>query len=257
MQNFRFSFDLFRGCAGFQPVDFELRVTPEFNINYVLARENGLTVIDVRARSASHRHQRRHAGTVRRKAPVTPNEAYFDFTSRARSASSASPAISAASSSPTSSPARASSAPSTTTSSSTIWRTSTCWRRTPTAASTAGGIGNQSVYAANLYWSDFLTKGYNLNFSALYNNDQPSFLVDKNGFLVRPAPVGLPAAAQGPRRLCRASPATATSGASTSRTRSTRRSDATIFNPIPARNNRAAHQRAAGRARSLRTKRTG
>ena len=61
----------------------------------------------------------------------------------------------------------------------------------------------QQVYAANLYWSDFLTKGYTLNFSALYNHDQPSFLVDKNGFLVRPAPVGLPAAAQGARRLCR------------------------------------------------------
>ena len=51
---------------------------------------------------------------------------------------------------------------------------------------------NQSVYAANLYWNDFLTKGYNLNFSALYNNDQPSFLIDKNGFLVRPAPAGIP-----------------------------------------------------------------
>src|SRR5207302_9870910 len=50
----------------------------------------------------------------------------------------------------------------------------------------------QQVSAANLYWSDFLTKGYTLNFSALYNHDQASFLIDKNGFLVRPAPLGLP-----------------------------------------------------------------
>src|SRR5260370_23622144 len=50
----------------------------------------------------------------------------------------------------------------------------------------------QQVYAANLYWSDFLTKGYTLNFSALYNHDQPTFLIDKDGFLVRPAPVGVP-----------------------------------------------------------------
>ena len=28
--------------------------------------------------------------------------------------------------------------------------------------------------------------------SALYNHDQPTFLIDKNGFLVRPAPVGVP-----------------------------------------------------------------
>jgi hypothetical protein len=50
----------------------------------------------------------------------------------------------------------------------------------------------QQVAIANLYWSDFLTKGYTLNFSALYNHDQPSFFVDKNGFLVRPAPIGFP-----------------------------------------------------------------
>ena len=54
---------------------------------------------------------------------------------------------------------------------------------------------NQSVYAANLYWNDALTPGYNLNFSLLYNNDQPTFLMDKNGFLVRPAPIGNAASA--------------------------------------------------------------
>jgi hypothetical protein len=35
-------------------------------------------------------------------------------------------------------------------------------------------------------------KGYNLNFSLLYNHDQPTFLIDKDGFLVRPAPLGVP-----------------------------------------------------------------
>src|SRR5947209_222306 len=34
-QNFRLSFDLFQGSAAFRPVDYELRVTPEFNINYL------------------------------------------------------------------------------------------------------------------------------------------------------------------------------------------------------------------------------
>jgi hypothetical protein len=32
-QNFRLSFDLFRGDAGFRPIDWELKITPEFNIN--------------------------------------------------------------------------------------------------------------------------------------------------------------------------------------------------------------------------------
>ncbi|MBL8222577.1 MAG: hypothetical protein JNL62_25285, partial [Bryobacterales bacterium] len=47
-ESFRVSFDFFRGSAGFQPVDFEIRITPEFNINYLRARENALTRIDVR-----------------------------------------------------------------------------------------------------------------------------------------------------------------------------------------------------------------
>jgi hypothetical protein len=51
---------------------------------------------------------------------------------------------------------------------------------------------HQTVYAANLYWQDFLTLGYTANFSLLYNNDQPTFHLDKNGFLVRPARVGDP-----------------------------------------------------------------
>src|SRR6185295_500861 len=51
-QSFRLSFDLFRGSAGFRPVDYELRITPEININYLRVRENGLTRADVRERTA-------------------------------------------------------------------------------------------------------------------------------------------------------------------------------------------------------------
>jgi hypothetical protein len=47
-QNFRIGFDIFRGSAGFEPVDLEFKITPEFNINYAVARENGLLAIDVR-----------------------------------------------------------------------------------------------------------------------------------------------------------------------------------------------------------------
>ena len=34
-ESLRLSFDLFRGSAGFRPVDYELCITPEFNINYL------------------------------------------------------------------------------------------------------------------------------------------------------------------------------------------------------------------------------
>jgi len=101
-QNFRFSFDLFHGAAGFKPVDWEVRVTPEFNINYLRARETGQINVDV------------SRGLDR-----------ISISLRFVQASNASPATSADLSSATNSPARASSAPSTTTSSNTTWRTST------------------------------------------------------------------------------------------------------------------------------------
>jgi hypothetical protein len=190
-QKFRLGFDLFRGSAGFEPVELEVKVTPEFNINYAAARENGLLAIDVRP------------GTHRTDTAVGMQELYvekrlfagkpfFDFTS-----------------------VRAG-----------IQRFTSDFRGLIFSDEQPGArlFGNfhnnvfqynlayfnllekdansglnhwqsrrQQVWAANLYWSDFLTKGYTLNFSALYNHDQPSFLVDKNGFLVRPAPVGFPA----------------------------------------------------------------
>jgi hypothetical protein len=36
-QSVRLSIELFRGSAGFKPVDFSLKITPEFNINYLRA----------------------------------------------------------------------------------------------------------------------------------------------------------------------------------------------------------------------------
>lgn len=47
-QNFIFSLELFKGDTAFKPRDWELRVTPVFNINYLDARETGVVNIDVR-----------------------------------------------------------------------------------------------------------------------------------------------------------------------------------------------------------------
>ncbi|MGH9730603.1 MAG: carboxypeptidase regulatory-like domain-containing protein, partial [Candidatus Acidiferrales bacterium] len=48
-QNFRLSFDLFHGDTSFKPVDWQIRFTPEFNINYLNTQELGLVNINVRA----------------------------------------------------------------------------------------------------------------------------------------------------------------------------------------------------------------
>jgi hypothetical protein len=49
----------------------------------------------------------------------------------------------------------------------------------------------QQVLVANLYWQDFLRKGFTEEFSIHQMHDQKSFKYDRNGILVRPAPVGV------------------------------------------------------------------
>ena len=80
-QNFRIGFDIFRGSAGFEPVDLEFHITPEFNINYAVARENGLIAIDVRPRHAPHRYRDRHAGSSSSRSVFSPARRTIDFTS--------------------------------------------------------------------------------------------------------------------------------------------------------------------------------
>ncbi|HYM13487.1 MAG TPA: hypothetical protein VEU62_22295 [Bryobacterales bacterium] len=204
-QNFRLTFDLFRGSAGFRPVDFEVRFTPEFNINYLLARENGITDIDVRQgirRTDNHvgaqelfYEMRLHTNSASAFRPRENEDqrgsAYFDFTSIRLG----------------------------------IQRFTSDFRGfifsdEQPGARLFGNFGDnrfqynlayfnllekdtnsglntterrhQSVYISNLYWQDFLTHGYTAEFSLLYNNDQPTFHLDKNGFLVRPARIGDP-----------------------------------------------------------------
>ena len=47
-QTFRFSFDLFHGDTSFRPVDWRIQVTPAVNVNYLDVRELGIVNVDVR-----------------------------------------------------------------------------------------------------------------------------------------------------------------------------------------------------------------
>ncbi len=204
-QNFRLSLDLFRGSAGFKPVDYEVRFTPEFNINYLLARETGITRIDVRE---GIRRTDNHVGI---------QELFFEKRLGTNSR--------AAFRSPTNADDRGSATFDFTSIRVGIQRFTSDFRgfifsdEQPGARlfgnfknnrfqynlayfnllekDTNSGLNtlerrHQTVYIANLYWQDFLTPGYTANFSLHYNNDQPTFHLDTNGFLVRPARVGDP-----------------------------------------------------------------
>lgn len=49
----------------------------------------------------------------------------------------------------------------------------------------------QNIAIANYYHQDFIWPGYTAQANIIYNNDRPSTLFDRNGFLVRPDPSGV------------------------------------------------------------------
>jgi Carboxypeptidase regulatory-like domain len=188
-QSFRLSFDLFEGDTSFRPIDFRLRFTPEFNLNFLQTRERGLVNIDVR--DGTNRFDT-HAGVqeafVEAKIhDVSPN---FDFISvragvqqfvsdfRGFIFAEEQPGVR-------------------------IFGNLRSNRINYNLAyfyflekNTNSGLNtltqrHQQVYIGNVYIQDFFAKGYTTEFSFHYNRDDPTIHFDDNGFLVRPAPVGL------------------------------------------------------------------
>ena len=204
-QSFRLSFDFFRGNAGFKPVDFEIRITPEFNLNYAKVRENGLVRIDVRERTTRYDtniglqeafiEKRLFTNSIaalrRRKDFDDRGSAYFDFTSVRFGIQRFASDFRGFIFSDEQPGARLFG-----TFKNSLYQYNLVYFNMLEKDTNSGlnrwRIRNQSVYIANLYKNDFFTLGWNWNFSALYNHDQPSFHIDKNGFLVRPAPIGGP-----------------------------------------------------------------
>ena len=188
-QSFRLSFDLFEGDTSFRPIDFRVRFTPEFNLNFLQTRERGLVNIDVR--DGTNRFDS-HAGVqeafVEAKLhDVSPN---FDFISvragvqqfvsdfRGFIFAEEQPGVR-------------------------IFGSLRSNRINYNLAyfyflekNTNSGLNtltqrHQQVYVANAYIQDFFAKGYTTEFSFHYNRDDPTIHFDDNGFLVRPAPIGL------------------------------------------------------------------
>jgi hypothetical protein len=189
-QNFRFSLDLFHGAAGFKPVDWEIRVTPEFNINHVHTQENGVINIDV-TRGLDRTDSNVGMQELFFEKRLWADKAYFDFASVRAGIQRFTSDFRGLIFSDEQPGARLLG-----TFHNNILQANLVYFNMLEKDTNSGlnrwRLRQQQVYIANAYWSDFLTKGYTLNFSALYNHDQPSFFIDKNGFLVRPAPVGMP-----------------------------------------------------------------
>jgi hypothetical protein len=183
------SFDLFHGDASFKPVDWRVKLTPAFNANSLSVQELGVVSPDVRK------------GTVRNRSWMTLQEWFVEY-----KLSDLSPEYDFVS-------VRAGSQPFTSDFRGFIFsdvnrgvrlfgnldgnRTQynlAYFRQLDKDVNSQLNTftdRDQNIVIANLYRQDFLFPGYTAEASFHYNNDAPDFQFDKNGFLVRPDPVGV------------------------------------------------------------------
>jgi hypothetical protein len=188
-QNFSFSATLFHGDTAYRPVDWQIKFTPEINVNYLKVRENGIVNPDVRA------------GTARLDAHAALQEAFveakiadlsksFDFASFRAGVQTFNsdfrgfvffdqePGLRLFG-----------------TLDSNRYQFNAAYFSMLEKDSNSGlnsmAYRNQQVLVGNLYRQDFLKPGYNIQVSFHYDKDDATLQYDTNGFLVRPAAVGL------------------------------------------------------------------
>ena len=187
-QTLRFVFDLSHGDAAFKPVDWRVRITPEFSLNDLNVRELGIVGPDVR--SGTNRFDN-HLGLQEAFVEVKlhdlgPN---YDFVS-ARAGIQQFNADFRGFLFVDEQPAFR------------VFGDLRSNRIEYNVAyfyflekNTNSGLNtldrrHQQVALGNVYLQDFVFPGYTAEFVGAWNKDDPSLHYDDNGFLVRPAPVG-------------------------------------------------------------------
>jgi hypothetical protein len=189
-QNAAVSFELFQGDTAFRPIEQRLKTTVIANLNHVEVDENAIVKPDVR-RGTSRTHHFVALQEIfyeRKLRDLSPN---FDFVSF-----------------------RAGSQPFVSDFRGFIFSDTNAGVRlfgnyasnryqynlavfdrrekdTNSGLNTLWERRKQQVAIANLYWQDFLVRGYTQQFSVHVMHDGKSFKYDRNGTLVRPAPVGV------------------------------------------------------------------
>ncbi|HSL56167.1 MAG TPA: carboxypeptidase-like regulatory domain-containing protein, partial [Pyrinomonadaceae bacterium] len=188
-ETLQFSFELFHGDTTFKPRDWAIKFSPTFSVpNYLDARENGVVNIDVRRgtnRTDWHASLEEAFGEVK----LADVNANYDFVS-----------------------VRAGIQPFVSDFRGFIFSDNNLGARVFGAfdnnryqfnaayfsmleKDTNSGLNrfdtrHQNVYIANIFRQDFIRKGYTIQGSFHYNDDRRGVQFDRNGFLVRPSPVG-------------------------------------------------------------------
>jgi len=188
-ETFRFSFDLFHGDTSFRPVDWRIQITPAVDVNYLNARELGIVNIDVRdgtTRLDAHAGLQEAFGEYKIR-DLSPNYDFLSVRAGIQDFSSdfrgflfvdEQPGVRVFGNLH-----------------SDRWEYNAAYFNL-LEKDTNSGLNtfeprHQQVIIANFYMQDFIKPGYTTEFSIHYNKDDPSVQYDENGFLVRPAPVGL------------------------------------------------------------------
>jgi len=188
-ETLRFSFDLFHGDASFRPVDWRIRVTPAVNVNYLAARELGIVNVNVRGgttRLDSHAGLQ-EAFVEYKVRDLSPNYDFLSVRAGIQSFSSdfrgfifvdEQPGLRFFGNSR-----------------SDRWEYNLAYFNL-LEKNTNSGLNtfqprHQQVIVANFYLQDYGKPGYTTEFSVHYNKDDAGVHYDDNGFLARPAPVGI------------------------------------------------------------------
>ncbi|MBM3992609.1 MAG: hypothetical protein FJ303_00405 [Planctomycetes bacterium] len=188
-QNFFLSLDLFHGDTAFRPVDWRIKVTPAFNVNYLAVNELAVVSPDVRKGTTRGRsYMALQEWFVESKlADIGPN---YDFVSM-----------------------RVGSQPFTSDFRGFIFSDINrgvrlfgnnfsnrdqfnlvyfnMQEKDTNSFLNTFRDRHQQVVVANYYRQDFIFPGYTAQLSVHYNHDSPTMKFDNNGFLVRPDPVGV------------------------------------------------------------------
>jgi hypothetical protein len=185
----RTSFDLFRGDTAFRPIDWRVRVAPAFSLNYANTQENGGINRDIRrgTNRVSHHLGLQEAFVEKKIADLSTNYDFISVRAGIQEFSSDFRGFLAVLESP----------------GIRVFGTLKSSRIEYNAAAfdllekeTNSGFNElnrrgEQVYAGNVYVQDFLAPGYTTSFSFHANVDDGETHYDANGFLVRPAPIGL------------------------------------------------------------------
>ncbi|RIK74310.1 hypothetical protein DCC62_15530 [candidate division KSB1 bacterium] len=189
IENLRFTIDLYQGNVAFKPRDWELRITPVFNLNYIDLNENNTLRISPRSRTDRTDRQlafqelslEKHLfnvsdrfdfisfkGGIQRMFSDFRGFIFSDFNLGGRLFGNLS---------------------------SNHYQYNLAYfymleKDTNSELNTVFDDRQQQVYLANIYKQDFLTLGYTGQWSFHYNKDRASVYYDTNGFPTRPALLG-------------------------------------------------------------------